>query len=132
MFTINFRHVLTSLLVVLLVGCIFSNWTLAQEGKIDPNVLVAAQAGGTIAVGIRLQDQPSSEIAPAVHAQFIPTLDAISLGIRNKTLPFHQQGQPLPENVKQEVKALQEDLDRESSQMCAEIEAQLWNRVSGS
>ena len=131
MFTINFRQVLTSLFVALLIGCMFSNGVLAQEGKIAASVLIAAQKQEMVPVMIRLQDQSGHEIGLAVQSQFTPILDGISDRIEDKIRPFHEQRRPLPPNVEQEIKALHEELEAINQQMQNEIYTQIWNRISG-
>ncbi len=80
---------------------------------------------------IYLQDKPPSrEIAQAVKVQFYPNINTTSRDIRNKIRPFLQQKQPLPANVKAEVRALHENLDNQTRQMRQEIGQQLWNRVA--
>ncbi len=112
------------------IGCIFPTLSFAQRDKIDQAVLDAVETQETVAVIIYLQEQPNLEISPVVKAQFAPNIDAKADSIRNKINPFLQQGQPLPVNIKAEVKALHEDIDRETSQMRGQIYTQIWNRVS--
>jgi serine protease AprX len=130
MFAINFRQVLPLILAALLIGCIFPTGTFAQLDKIEQAVLDAARVQETVEVIIRLQERPNREIVSAVKAQFYPNIEATSRQIRDKIRPFRQQGQPLPLNVKGEVRALHEALDNETQQMRKEIYTQIWNRVS--
>ena len=79
---------------------------------------------------IYLQEQPNLEISPVVKAQFSPNIDANANSIRNKINPFLQRRQPLPANIRAQVKALHENIDRETGQMRRQIYTQIWNRVS--
>jgi len=123
----NFMQTLTCILVSLLI---LSGWSFAVFSKIDPNVLTAAQKSETVKVIIWLQEQPGHEIAQAIQDQYRPRLDAVSREIRDKVRPFLKQKRPLPLNVKQQVKALREELDNLTRQMRREIRAQVWNRIS--
>ena len=133
MFAINFKQAFPFILAVLLIGCIFPTGVFAQQGKIDADVLDAAKVQETVTVVIYLQDRPPSrQIAEGVKAQFRPNIDATSRQIRDRIRPFRRQRQPLPLNVKAEVRALHEALDNETRQMRQEIGQQLRNRVAGS
>lgn len=101
------------ILAALLIGCIFPTLSFAQQDKIDQAVLDAVETQETVAVIIYLQEQPNLDISPAVKAQFAPNIDAKADSIRNKINPFLQQGQPLPVNIKAEVKVLHQDMDQE-------------------
>ena len=122
-----FRYILA----VLIISSIFSTGAFAQGGKIAPAVLAAAQEQETVSVVIRLQDQPSRQIAQAVQAQFFPNIEATAREIRNRVRPFRQQKQALPVDVQAEVRALNENLDSTTDQMRRDIYTQIWNRVSG-
>ena len=130
MFVINFRQAFPFILAALLIGCILPTGAFAQLDKIEQAVLDAAKVQKTVEVIIYLQEKPNHQIVPVVKAQFYPDIEAKSRQIRDKIRPFHQQKQPLPLNVKEEVKALHEDLDRKTHQMREGIRAQIWNRVS--
>jgi uncharacterized lipoprotein YmbA len=121
MFAMNFRQALPFILAALLIGCIFPTKTFAQLDKIEQAVLDAARVQETVEVIIRLQERPNREIVSAVKAQFYPNIEAKSLQIRDKVRPFRQQGQPLPLNVKAEVRVLHTEFDNETRQMRNEI-----------
>jgi hypothetical protein len=121
MVALNFRQTLPFILAALLIGCIFPTKAFAQLNKIEQAVLDAARVQETVEVIIRLQEQPNRAIVSAVKAQFYPNIEAKSLQIRDKVRPFRQQGQPLPLNVKAEVRVLHTEFDNETRQMRNEI-----------
>jgi hypothetical protein len=109
---------------------IFQNLSFAADGKVHPDVIAAAQQFEKVEVIIRLQDQSGHEIAQTVKGQHIPAIDAISSEVRNLERPFLAQDLPLPDDVRQQVKALLEEMDRLTMQMRQDIRAQVWARIS--
>ena len=104
---------------------------LIEDKKVAASVLEAVQTQSTIWVAIYLQDQPpSKQISDEVKAQFQPDINAKAAEIRDKIRPFHRQ--PLPPNVKAEVRVMHESLDTLTRQMRQEIGRRLKDYVSAS
>ena len=113
MFTQNARQALRSVFVALFIFSVFPRWCAAEESKVDAGVRTALQTQSTVSVAIYLKDRPpSKQISDAVKAQFEPNIEAKAPEIRARIRPFHRQNQPLPPNVKAEVREMHESLDR--------------------
>ena len=134
-----FRSVFVALLIcIVFPGCSAveenevdaSVLTAAQENKIDASVLEAVRTQSTISVIIYLQDKPPKQISDAVKAQFEPEIEAKSAEIRDRIRPWGKHA--LPPDVKAEVRAMQESLDRLTGQMRQEIGRRLKNYVAAS
>ena len=135
-----FRSVLAALLICsVFPGCSAveenkvdaSVLTAVEENKIDASVLAAARTQSTISVVIYLRDKPpSKQISDAVKAQFKPEIEAKSAEIRDRIRPWGKHA--LPPDVKAEVRAMQESLDRLTGQMRQEIGRRLKNHVAAS
>ena len=121
-----------SVFVALLICCIFPRWCAADESKVDASVLKAAQTQSTVSVAIYLQDKPpSKQISDAVKAQFQPEIEAKAAEIRDRIRPWGKK-HALPPDVKAEVRAMEESLDRLTGQMQQEIGRRLKNYVAPS
>ena len=106
---------------------------MIEDKKVDASVLAAVQTQSTISVAIYLQDKPpSKQISDEVKAQFQPNIEAKATEIRDKIRPFHRRNQPLPPNVKAEVRVMHESLDTLTRQMRQEIGRRLKDYVSAS
>ena len=133
MFTQTAMQAFRSVLVALLICCICPTWSAAQESKVDASVLKAAQTESTVSVAIYLQDKPPSrQISDAVKTRFEPDIRAKSAEIRDRIRSFRRQNRALPPDVKAEVGAMHESLDRKTGQMRQEIGRRLKNRVAAS
>ena len=133
MFTQTAMQAFRSVVVGLLIISVFPRWCAADESKVDASVLKAAQTQTTVSVAIYLRDKPpSGQISKAVKARFRPDIRAKSTEIRDRIRPFTRRNQVLPQNVKAEVRAMHESLDRKTGQMRREIGRRLKNRVAAS
>ena len=130
MLTQYFRRAFMYTFAFTITICIFQNLSFSADEKVHPDVIAAAQQFEKVEVIIRLQDQSSHEVAQAVKAQHIPGIDVISREVRALARPFHEQKLPLPDDVRQQVKVLLEDLDNLTMQMRRDIRAQVWARIS--
>ena len=133
MFTQNAMQAFRSVFVALLIISVFPRWCAADESKVDASVRTALQTELTVSVTISLQDQPpSTQISDAVKAQFEPDIRAKYAEIRARTRPFRRRNRALPRDVRAEVRAMHESLDRQTHQMRREIGRRLRNYVAPS
>ena len=133
MFTQNAMRAFRSVLVALLIISVLARWCAADESKVDASVRTALQTQSTVSVTISLQDRPpSTQISDAVKAQFQPDIRAKYAEIRARTRPFRQRNRALPPDVRAEVRAMHESLDRQTHQMRREIGRRLKNYVAPS
>ena len=133
MFIQNARQAFRSVLAALLICSVFPTGSAAEDNKVDANVLAAIQTQSTVSVAIHLKDKPpSKQISDAVKAKFLPNIEAKAAEIRAKTRPFHRRNQPLPPNVKAELKVMHQSLDKQTGQMRREIGRRLKDYVSAS
>ena len=133
MFIQNARQAFRSILAALLICSVFPTRSAAEDNKVDANVLAAIQTQSTVSVAIHLKDKPpSKQISDAVKAKFLPDIEAKSTEIRDKTRPFHRRNQPLPPNVKAELRVMHQSLDKQTGEMRREIGRRLKDYVSAS
>ena len=133
MFIQNARQAFRSVLAALLICAVFPTGSAAEDNKVDANVLAAIQTQSTVSVAIYLKDKPpSKQISDAVKAKFQPDIEAKAAEIRDKSRPFRRRNQPLPPNVKAELKVMHQSLDKQTGQMRREIGRRLKDYVAAS